>query len=338
MVTFDQLEVSKDIQRRTGLTFHIATRFLPKRVRHATYILYAFFRVADEVVDDPDPAPARIQRRELARIRDAALGKQETSDPVLAAFAEMRERYGIPDREIELFIDAMDRDVTAETNPTPAAVFPTPTEMEAYLRGSAVSVGYMMLAVMEPDDPTTARPHASALGEAFQLTNFLRDVREDIDEYQRVYIPRTTLDRTGTAVADIIAYRPTPGFREAIRLEVERAEQKYRDGVAGITYLPKDCQFPVLLASVFYAEYHRLIRDRHYDVLTDPPTLRALDYARLIVKTWIHWRRTGDPEQTFYHIAPIDQSSSTGHESDKQRSRLRVLNRYFGQMQSSWQK
>ena len=332
MVTNDQLEASKTIQRQTGLTFHIATRLLPQRVRHATYVLYAFFRLADDVVDDPDPAPPERQQRELERIRKGANGETTPSSPVLKAFNDIREQYGISEQEIAVFIDAMEQDIGNGSTCTPSVEFTDATEMEHYLRGSAVAVGYMMLAVMEPSSPHTARPHAKALGEAFQLTNFLRDVREDIDEYQRVYLPQSTLDRAEASIEDIAAYRPTPAFRQAMRLELERAEEKYRTGVAGIQYLPKDCQFPVLMAAVFYAEYHRLIRARHYDVLTDPPSLNAAQYAVLLVKTWLHWKRTHDPEQTFYHVAPVEQKGKVR----QNHSRWQAINQYLGKQRASW--
>ena len=90
MVDDDQIARSKSIQQQTGKTFHLATRLLPERVREATYVLYAFFRVADEVVDHADGVPAETQRQELESIRAAALGEREADDPVLAARSEER--------------------------------------------------------------------------------------------------------------------------------------------------------------------------------------------------------------------------------------------------------
>jgi len=87
MVDDDQIARSKSIQQQTGKTFHLATRLLPERVREATYVLYAFFRVADEVVDDADGVAPDEQRAELEAIRAAALGERATDDPVLAAFS-----------------------------------------------------------------------------------------------------------------------------------------------------------------------------------------------------------------------------------------------------------
>jgi phytoene synthase len=305
MVTGEQFQQSKAIQRRTGPTFHVATRFLPERARYPTYVLYAFFRIADDVVDDPDPGPASDRRAELARLRAMALGDQPADDPVLAAFDEMRERHGIADEEVETFVDAMLADVDPEG-------YDTYSDLERYLRGSAVAVAYMMLDVMEPAEPEVARPHAKALGEAFQLTNFLRDVREDVVEYDRVYLPRETLATYGVSPDDVTDLQYSEAIGAAIRHELRRAERRYREGVAGIQYLPADCQFPVLLSAVLYAEYHRLIRARDYDVISATPSLSTREYLRLVATTWWHWRRTRDAESVFYRVSAVPETADDG--------------------------
>lgn len=302
MVTQSQSQRSKAIQRRTGRTFHVATRFLPKRVRETTYILYAFFRIADEVVDDPDPEPPDDQRERLDHIEAVALGTREPDDPVLAAFAERREEAGIPDQEVKIFLDAMRADVDTRR-------YETYEDLQTYLRGSAVAVAYMMLEAMDPPNAEEARSHASALGRAFQLTNFLRDVREDITDYGRVYLPAATMDRFGVTDADLTAETASPGLRHVIKHELERTEEEYRHGLKGIQYLPTDCQFPVLLASVLYAEHHAVIRKNRFDVLASPPSLGYLDYARLVAKTWWHWRATSDPLEVFYRVSAVPRES-----------------------------
>ncbi|MFC4451213.1 phytoene/squalene synthase family protein [Halorussus aquaticus] len=298
MVTDEQLQTSRAIQRRTGRTFHVATKFLPERARHPTYVLYAFFRMADDVVDDPDPGPPAELRAELARMRAMATGERPTDDPVLSAFDETRERHGIADEEIDVFIDAMEADVEPE-------VYDTYDDLTDYLRGSSVAVAYMMLAVMGPEDEETARPHAEALAEAFQLTNFIRDVREDVTDYGRIYLPRATLEEYGVSTDDIADLRHSESVAAAVRSELRRTEERYREGVAGIAHLPEDCQFPVLLSAVLYAEYHRLVREREYDVLSGTPSLGLGDYFRLVARTWWYWRREDDPEAAFYRASAI---------------------------------
>ena len=298
MVTDRQLRRSKTIQQRTGSTFHFATRLLPERVRHPTYVLYAFFRVADEVVDGATDRSPEEQRERLERLRAEALGRREPDDPVLAAFQEVREERGIPDAEIDRFVDAMATDIDKSR-------YDTYDELSSYVRGSAAAVGVMMQAIMGAENRDRARPHAVALGEAFQLTNFLRDVREDIRDHDRIYLPGTTRERHGVTEAQIRRCDPTEGFRAAMAEELRRAERRYREGVAGIRYLPEDCRFAVLYAAVLYAEYHRLIRARDYDVFTSPPELGAARAAWLWAKTRWHWQRSRDPESVFRRVGAV---------------------------------
>ncbi|QLH77146.1 phytoene/squalene synthase family protein [Halosimplex rubrum] len=314
MPASDQVDTSKQIHRRTGRTFYAATKLLPERVRETTYVLYAFFRIADEVVDRTDDPDPQTQRRRLEAMRAAALGEPDpgvdlTEDEraVLDAFRSLADRTGIDDSEIEVFVDAMLQDI--ET-----ARYPAYEDLEGYMRGSSVAVANMMMAAMEmpAEDREQARPHAEALAEAFQLTNFLRDVREDIRDYGRVYVPGETLARFDVEESDLAEANVTDGFVAAMRHELQRTERRYREGVAGIRMLPEDCQFGVLLAAVFYAEHHRLIRARDYDVLTETPELGRLRRGYLLVRTWIHWRRHRDPEATFYAVSAV----SPGGEGD----------------------
>jgi phytoene synthase len=306
MVDDAQLSQSKAIHRRTGRTFYYATRLLPDRVRHATYVLYAFFRVADEVVDDAEGVPPAEQRARLDEIRTAAL-TGETDDPVLAAFAEVRERYAIPDEEIEVFIDAMAADIERDR-------YETYEDLEGYMRGSAAAVGVMMTYVMRPDDPETAVPAARRLGEAFQMTNFIRDVREDVIERDRVYLPEKTLEAHGVPVEQVEALEFDEAFAGAVREELRRTERLYREGVAGIKYLPEDCQLPVLTAAVLYADHHRLVRDREYDVLGATPSLSTWRKLWLVAKTRWHWLWNKDPEAVFAAVSAVPSGASTSHD------------------------
>ncbi|KTG09269.1 geranylgeranyl-diphosphate geranylgeranyltransferase [Haloprofundus marisrubri] len=304
MVKDDQVARSKAIQQRTGKTFHFATRLLPQRVRHATYVLYAFFRLADEVVDDAGDATPEEQRAELERLRAAAKGEIETDDPVLSAFSEMREEYNIDDADVDTFVDAMLTDITKSR-------YETYAELEAYMDGSAAAVGRMMTAVMDPEEREQALPHATKLGEAFQMSNFLRDVREDIDERDRIYLPQTTLREHDVTDEQIRRYEMSEGFTNAMESELHRTEALYREGVAGIKYLPEDCQFSVLLAAVLYADHHRLIRDRNYDVLSATPQLGRLRKLTLFARTRYHWMWTKDPEAVFWRVSSVSHRGST---------------------------
>ena len=312
MVTDRQLRRSKTIQQRTGRTFYFATRLLPRRVRRPTYVLYAFFRVADEVVDSADTGPPAEQRERLERLRAEALGRVETDDPVLAAFQDVKAEYEIPDAEIERFVDAMERDIDKSR-------YDTYDELESYMRGSAAAVGLMMQAIMNVENPERARPHAVALGEAFQLTNFLRDVREDVRDRDRIYLPATTRERHGVTEAQIRRCEPDEGFRAATAEEIRRAERLYREGVAGIQHLPEDCRFAVLYAAVLYAEHHRLIRARDYNVLSATPRLGAARAAWLFARSRWHWQWSRDPATVFRRVSAIPDGEESRVSADPER-------------------
>jgi phytoene synthase len=298
MVKHEQIKQSKSIQKQTGKTFHLATRVLPERVRHATYVLYAFFRVADEVVDAADTAPPAEQRSELERLRKEALGEQETEDPVLSAFAELTDIYDINPNDINVFIEAMETDVDTSR-------YETYAELESYMDGSAAAVGRMMTAIMEPAQPERALPHATALGEAFQMTNFIRDVGEDVVDRDRIYLPQETLSKHEIPESQVLDREFDGSIKSAIQDELQRTEALYREGVAGIQYLPEDCQFAVLLAAVLYADHHRAIRRVEYDVLSTTPSLSSMRKFWLFLKTRAHWTVSDDPEEIFKQVSDV---------------------------------
>jgi phytoene synthase len=306
-VNDSQRQRGKAIHRQTGKTFYYATRLLPERIREQTYVLYGFFRIADEIVDDGVDRNPETQRSQLEEIRVAALGREETDEPVVDAFSTIREQAGIPDEEVNVFIDAMIADIDTDRYGTYAA-------LEEYIRGSAAAVGTMMTAIMDVDRPEKARPHAMALGEAFQLTNFIRDVKEDIDELGRVYLPQSTLRQQGVTAEQLRRGEVTPGLRRAVKSELARAETRYRRGVEGIKYLPEDCQFAVLLSAVLYAEHHRLIRRQNFDVLSNRPALSRRRKLLLIARTWWNWRRFDDPVTVFRRVSAIPVEESPAEE------------------------
>ncbi|MFB6093056.1 MAG: phytoene/squalene synthase family protein [Haloquadratum sp.] len=313
MVRSEQIQQSKAIQRRTGKTFHLATRLLPQRVRHPTYVLYAFFRVADEVVDAAETAPPEEQRRRLEEMRRRALGEEETDDPVLSAFAEVRDRHDIADSDVHAFVDAMCADIETDR-------YRTYDELAAYMDGSAAAVGRMMTAIMDPVEREKALPHATALGEAFQLSNFLRDVREDVEERDRIYLPRETTAKHGVTDAQLLALEYDENFRDAMYEELERAERLYREGVEGIRYLPGDCQFAVLLAAVLYADHHREIRRRDCDVLATTPSLSLSRKLYLLAKTRFFWALERDPVAVFRRVSAVSYPDEDDPASDTERS------------------
>ena len=250
------------ITRDNGTTYYWGTMLLPPERRRHVYAVYALCRLADDIVDAPS-ATMDDQAAEtgvaLAAFRDRVadvLDGGPTDDPVLAAIGDSFARCAIPRENVDRFFNAMAQDLTVAT-------YETWEDLVAYMEGSAAVIGEMMLPVLRPRSPEAFEP-ARALGFAFQLTNFLRDVGEDLDR-GRVYVPQVDLRRFG---ADPWKRRVTPEWREVMRFEIAWNQELYAQADAGIPLLPTSSARCVATARELYARILAKIEARDYDVFT----------------------------------------------------------------------
>lgn len=291
-----KVEKSRKIHKKTGKTFYFATRLFPKSIREETYVLYGFFRKADDVVDTLNPM--QNQDELLESFKNQATGDEKPDDPIIDAFNEVRESKNISDKNIESFIEAMKIDIDKND-------YETYEELEEYMDGSAAAVGRMMTEIIDPDQEEKALNHATSLGIAFQMTNFIRDVGEDIDLYDRVYMPKTTRDKYDVTRSDIKNKNLNDNFRNLLEEEMQRTEAIYEHGVKGIKYLPKDTQFPIFLSAVFYSDYHRMIRQRDYDTLNNQHNISKMRKIKLLVKSYWNWKKSQNPFEAFKQTSTI---------------------------------
>jgi 15-cis-phytoene synthase len=259
------------VNRRHGTTYYWSAQLLPAAKRPHVHALYAFCRLADDVVDDlgPTPVPARIaalQAFEHRFFTDLAAGRSD--HPVLAAVVDTVQRFAIDPECFRRFLRSMGMDFTVRT-------YETYDDLCTYMDGSAAVIGEMMLPVLEPLDPS-AFAHARDLGVAFQLTNFLRDVAEDLDR-GRVYLPQEDIRRFG---ADPGERRVTPEWRTLVGFEIERARELYRSADLGIDLLPPRSARCIRAARVLYSGILDEIEAADYDVFS----------RRALVPTWVKLR------------------------------------------------
>jgi phytoene/squalene synthetase len=192
------------ITRRHGTTYYWGARLLPVADRRHVYALYSLARLADDIVDHPgalDTAQVadRLTRFEADFWASLTTPPQEQTDPVRAAIARTVAECELPDEYAQRFFTAMRTDLVRDH-------YDTWADLLGYMDGSAAVIGEMMLPVLRPRpdaDGTveTARQAARALGLAFQLTNFLRDVAEDLDR-GRVYLPAQELAAFGVELRE----------------------------------------------------------------------------------------------------------------------------------------
>ncbi|KUI00008.1 phytoene/squalene synthase family protein [Mycobacterium sp. IS-3022] len=186
----------RTINAEHGRTFFLATRLLAPEQRPAVHALYGFARRADDILDDFDPVVStgeradQLQRLATELFNCLAQGSCDDDDPTLAAVVHCARRYDIPWELFDDFLGSMRMDLTVTDYPDRAA-------LDRYMYGSAEVIGLQLLPVLGTvGPPEEAAPYAAALGKAFQLTNFLRDIDEDL-ERGRVYLPADELANHG---------------------------------------------------------------------------------------------------------------------------------------------
>lgn len=264
----------REIARRHGTTFFLATRLLPADRRRHVHALYALARTADDIVDEPRPGidPVVELGRLDDRFRRALAG--DGSDAVLVAAADTVRRFDIPLECFERFFASMRRDLTVTE-------YATWDDLLGYMEGSAAAIGEMLLPLLDPPDRDDALRPARSLGIAFQLTNFLRDVGEDLDR-GRQYVPQADLRRFGV---DLSVRCVDGAFRELMRFEIARCRDLYADADRGIAMLPRRSRVAIGAARTMYATILDEIEASRYDVFAHRVAVPTSKRLRLLARS-----------------------------------------------------
>jgi phytoene synthase len=246
--------------RLAARNFYYGFLLLPREKRDALCALYAFMRHSDDLSDG---APGEGKGMRLAAWRVAlerALQGSYGTDPVLPAFHDAVVRYDIPPKYFRELIDGMEMDLTIGS-------YATFDELKDYCYRVAGTVGLSCLHVFGSSNPQ-AEELAENLGIAFQLTNILRDVSEDL-AMGRVYLPQEDLARFACD-ADLMARALTPALVALMRFEAERAWQFYRRGTPLLEAVSPDSR-PALWALIrIYTGVLTRIENLRYDVFARP--------------------------------------------------------------------
>lgn len=261
-LTLDEsYEVCRQLNKKSGTTYYWSTNLLPRIKRHHVHALYGLCRYADDIVDDLGSTATVAQRANaLQHFADQFFADQaagHSAHPVLKAVIHTVRAFEIDPGCVRRFLDSMTMDLTVAT-------YETYSDLQRYMDGSAAVIGEMMLPILEPPDVALAAPHARDLGDAFQLTNFLRDVAEDLDR-GRVYIPQEDLRRFG---ADPASRRATREWTDVMRFEIERNRTLYASADLGIAMLPPSTRRCIRAARDLYSGILDKIEAAGYDVFT----------------------------------------------------------------------
>jgi len=257
----------REIAAKNGRTYFLATRLLAPDQRPAVHALYGFARHADDILDEFNPDLDAASRADLLqRLSDRFfVGDEHDEEPVLAAVTHTVRRYGIPVDLFGDFLASMRMDLTVTDYPDREA-------LNHYMRGSAEVIGLQMLPVLGTvGTAEEAAPYAAALGRAFQLTNFLRDVDEDLLR-DRIYLPADELAAYGVDRERMMwchSHRRTDGrVRDALAAQHEITRKIYRFAADGIALVEPRSRPCVATAFTLYSEILDRIEDSEFSVFS----------------------------------------------------------------------
>ena len=283
--------VCRGITRQRAKNFYYGFLVLPKRKRQALCAVYAFMRRCDDIADDPSLTAADRRQRLDAWVDafHAALSGLPTDDPILLALTDAQRRFSISVGLLDqlAFGTAMDtEEANADPNiPTRPIQYGSFQELERYCYNVASVVGLVCVRIFGYSDPA-AEPLAEKIGLAFQLTNIIRDVKEDAD-LGRVYLPEEYLTRFGLSSADL-APTPDPArIRPLLELEAQRAFENYRAADDLIPLIQEDSQ-PALwvLVTIYRSLLEKIVR-LNYDVFTRRVSLSTREKLTILGKGFL---------------------------------------------------
>ena len=257
-------------------TFFAASRLLPLRVRAAAIALYAFCRVADDLVDQGGDQHANLSiLRQRLDLIYAGTPTDAVEDHALALVVQ---HHQLP----RLFLDALIEGFAWDAQ---GRRYDTLEDLHGYAARVAGTVGAMMCWIMGVQAPLTLA-RACELGVAMQLTNIARDVGEDARN-GRVYLPLTWLAQAGVDTSEWLRQpRPVQGVKDVTGRLLAEADRLYKQAQAGIAELPADCRAAILAASLIYADIGHQLRREGLDSVSNRTVVSTRRKMVLLASAW----------------------------------------------------
>lgn len=279
--------VCKGITRQNAKNFYYGFLVLPRRKREALCAVYAFMRRCDDIADDPKLSPEE-RRRQLDLWLDSLHQAQQgnpTDDAILLALTDAQRRYSIPAGLLDELAHGTAMDVeeslAAPNSENLPIQYKTFEDLRLYCYRVASVVGLVCIHIFGYRDPA-AEPLAERCGLAFQLTNIVRDVKEDAS-MGRVYLPEEDLARFGLSVHDVL--KPDAArLRPVLALEADRAREYYVAGDELISYIAEDSQPALWVLVNIYRGLLEKIALKQYDVFTAKVALSTWEKLRILSK------------------------------------------------------
>jgi 15-cis-phytoene synthase len=283
--------VCRSIARSAAKNFYYAFLVLPMPKRQALCAVYAYMRRCDDITDDAGlTLPERRQKlAEWLNSVHKALDGHPTDDPVLLALTDAQRRYKIPALLLDQLAEgtAMDvQEAPAESSeshtPAPLVQYQTFEQLRGYCYRVASVVGLVCIRVFGYRD-AAAEPLAEKLGLAFQLTNIIRDVKEDA-ALGRIYLPQEDLDQFDLSASELRSTGDSPRLRLLLAAEAERARDYYRAGDELLPLVDEDSQPALWALLTIYRRLLEKIAGRQYNVFGEKVRLSTREKIVILGK------------------------------------------------------
>ncbi|MFL6161985.1 MAG: phytoene/squalene synthase family protein [Jatrophihabitantaceae bacterium] len=277
--------LARRLNAEHGRTYYLAAMLLPPAKRPHVHALYGFARYADDIVDDLDPGiDAQLRADRFARWSAAVLADLDrgwSADPVCRALLHTIDTWQLPSSYFADFLSSMRADLVVTR-------YERYADLAAYMWGSAAVIGLQMLPILGQAGPDVPGPQlrrrAIDLGLAFQLTNFIRDIGEDLDR-GRIYLPQESLRMFGVEPAQLRAARTSGAvdepIRRLVRFEIERARALYASAEQGIELVHPTSRDCLRTALTLYRDILLRVEQADYNVFAGRASVPLRRRARV---------------------------------------------------------
>jgi 15-cis-phytoene synthase len=286
--------VCRGISRRAAKNFYYGFMVLPSEKRNALSAVYAFMRHADDISDESGVDP-QIKRQKLTEWLDSAkavFAGKATDDPVLMALGDAQKKFKIPPELFEKLVygTSLDLDIPPASAEAPAILCETFEDLKQYCYYVASVVGLVCIKIFGYQD-TKAEFLAEDCGLAFQLTNIIRDIKEDAS-MGRIYIPAEDLVRSKLTAANFTSSTlqdpaQVQQLRPALEYEADRARKYYESAKWLMELIDEDSRAALWVLVEIYSRLLKKITDRNYDVLTERVRLTLWEKLKVLSRGFL---------------------------------------------------
>lgn len=283
--TSKEINHCKKLMQKNGKLLLFATKFFPLKIRQALYVLYAFYKTPDNIVDNiyvnkPDLAFNELNKWETSW--EDAHKTGNSSNPILNATIKIHKNFHIPIKYSRSFLKSMKQDINKN-------YYKSKEELQSYIYGSSSVIGIMLVHIIgEKNRKVPDRKiieSAQILANAFQLTSFMKNISEDITLRNRIYIPEAELEKFGLSHKLIKQKRYTKSWLTFLHNQINNCQSLYTEGLKGLPFLNKNGRFPILLASNLHRHYLKQIIKSDYKVYHNQYKISLFTTLRIFLKT-----------------------------------------------------